>query len=800
MTIRRAWHFSHPSALRRTWLRLACPVLPLLLAPFTAPGAGGSGPRAPLPPPEERAKLPPDGGAEFNRLVHETSPYLNQHARNPVDWYPWGPEAFEKARREDKPVFLSVGYSSCHWCHVMEHESFEHPNVAALLNQYFVSIKVDREERPDVDEIYMTATQLVTGRGGWPNSVWLTPDKQPFFAGTYYRQPDFVQLLEALNQAWQEQRADIEGQAQRLAEAVRASSEPGPTAPAKVPLDTWLGTVENHLQSTLDPVYGGFGRAPKFPPHGALRFLLACQELKPDETLLQPALVTLDAMARGGLHDHAGGGFHRYSTDTRWLVPHFEKMLYDNAQLLRVYATAYHLTQRPAYRYAAEGIVHWLQREMTGAHGEFYAALDADSDGEEGKYYVWTRKELDAILGDQADAFAAMYQVTEDGNYHDEATGRNTGTNILHLDKFPPDKQRENLQSALDQLERQRRKRVPPALDDKILTSWNGLTVGALAQAGEYLNHPEWIEHAGRTADYLLKVHRTGEGNLYRTSRLGQARLKAYLDDYAFLADGLLDLYEASGDARRLQQARELARYMRTHFEDAEHGGFFFTAHDHESLLARTKEPFDRAEPSGNGVAARVFYRLYQAAGQEEDLQTAQQTLQTFLPLLVRAPQASATFAELALRMEQTGEQPEAATAPATFRLLGPDQVEPGASFELVLELTVKDGWHINTQAPGLDYLLPLRISMKSIEYLTASPPGFPPGTNLQLDGTEETIHVYRGTVRIPTRIQTSPDLPEGTLRVSITVDWQACDDSSCLAPESTVLTHGLTVRPASAQ
>ena len=603
--------------------------------------------RKALPPADRIARLPADGGSEFNRLIHEKSPYLLQHARNPVDWFPWGPEALTKAKKENKPIFLSVGYSTCHWCHMMERESFERDDVAKILNEHFVAIKVDREERPDVDRIYILATQLTTGRGGWPNSVWLTPDGKPWFAGTYfpredrYGRPGFKSVLNRLAGIWRTRRKEVDAAADNMAQAMKTYSSGGHVPPVgKLSRKLLVGAVKA-LGNSFDNRNAGFGGAPKFPPHGSLRLLMAEHARTKDAKTLEMATRTLSAMARGGIHDHLGGGFHRYSTDAKWLVPHFEKTLYDNAQLARAYVDAYRITGSDEYKRVAEGIFDWVLREMTDELGGFYSALDADSEGEEGKFYVWSHKEVLAVLGKaDGELFCDVYGVTGGGNFRDPATGEKPGTNILHLsgslDEVPA-----RLAAARGKLLARRQRRVRPHRDDKVLVSWNALMIAGLARGGKRLKRPDYTAAAEKAADFILARMRKG-GRLLRTYRHGSAKLNAYLDDYAFLADSLLELHEATGDKRRLAQAATLADIMLKHYGDRAGGGFFFTSDDHEDLLARTKDPLDRAIPSGNAVAAGVLVRLGRLTGKKEYLDAAKGALEAFGGFMQRMPGSTA--------------------------------------------------------------------------------------------------------------------------------------------------------------
>jgi uncharacterized protein YyaL (SSP411 family) len=534
-----------------------------------------------------------------NLLAKESSPYLLQHKDNPVEWLPWGPEAFERAGREDKPVFLSIGYSSCHWCHVMAHESFEDEEVASLLNRHFVSVKVDREERPDVDETYMMAVQLQSGRGGWPMSVFLTPDKAPFFAGTYFPKsdrggyPGFVTILRQLEGLWRSERARVAEAAGQFAEAVtEALSQPTPPASGPLEASLLLEAFEQ-VAKRFDPAHGGTVGAPKFPPHGALELWLTAEKLgflaDPMRTeAASMAKRTLEQMALGGIHDHVGGGFHRYSTDERWLLPHFEKMLYDNALMIGNLG-------RAGMRQPAERLIGWLEREMRTDDGLYASALDADSEGEEGKYYVWTLGELMDALGHGADAFIADFGLEEEGNFLDEATHQKTGANILHLEEAPTRDWTEELRLLLAK----RTERIPPMRDDKALMGWNGLLVAGLADAGA-------LEQANALAQALWLWWR--EGTPHQVTN-GKATGTAYLEDVAGLAWGFVKLSESVQDGPWRERALEIVDFAEA-FRDREAGGYFSTSDRHEKLLGRTKPYLDHPIPSANALMARSLLRL----------------------------------------------------------------------------------------------------------------------------------------------------------------------------------------------
>lgn len=585
-----------------------------------------------------------------NRLSHETSPYLLQHAHNPVDWYPWGPEALERARALDRPIFLSIGYSACHWCHVMERESFEDPAVAAYLNEHFVSIKVDREERPDLDQIYMTAVQLLTKQGGWPMSVFLTPQLKPFYGGTYfppqdgYGRPSFRRLLESLAVAWESRRAEIDGSADNIAEHVRQAGSLEATGEALSP--QILDRAETYLSRAHDRVHGGFGSAPKFPHALELQLLLRIWKRTGNESALEMACHSLDHMARGGIYDHLGGGFHRYSTDERWLVPHFEKMLYDNALLSVAYLEAFQATGRADFRKAVAETLDYVLREMTSPEGAFFSTQDADSEGEEGKFFVWEQQEVEAVLGpENAKVFSYVYDVNPEGNWEEK--------NILHRPKTLEQESRmlgmdaDKLTALLDECRRRllavRSQRVWPGRDEKILTAWNGLMLNSLAKAATALGERRYAEAAQYAAHFLLSKMRTSSGRLLRTYTTGrEPKLNGYLEDYAFLINALVSVYEMDFDLRWLHEATSLAEVLIDEFWDADQGGFFFTGKSHEALISRTKDPHDSSTPSGNSVAVQALLRLAKLTGRADFLEKATTTLKLFGGLMSESPMASA--------------------------------------------------------------------------------------------------------------------------------------------------------------
>jgi uncharacterized protein len=581
-----------------------------------------------------------------NQLSDETSPYLLQHADNPVDWYPWGPAAFDRARAEDRPILLSVGYSACHWCHVMAHESFEDPDTARLMNELYVNVKVDREERPDVDSVYMTAVQALTGRGGWPMTVFMTPEGSPFFGGTYYPPtprhglPSFRQVLQAVADAYGQRRDDVLRSADSLRQALQQSTrlDEGGGEPDTGLLDVAFARIS----ASYDTRHGGFGEAPKFPQPMALEALLRHGARTGDELSLQMASQSLVSMARGGMYDQVGGGFHRYSVDAHWLVPHFEKMLYDNALLSRIYVEACQATGDEELREVGEDILRYVQREMMSPEGGFYSAQDADSEGEEGRFYVWTSHELDEVLaGEDGAIVREWYGVTAGGNFE--------GSNILHVAGsaedvaaavgVDPARVRDTVHRARKQLYEARARRVAPALDDKIITSWNALMLQSFAVAARVLDDDGYRAVAERNATFLLAELRR-DGRLLRTWRRGRATIPAFLEDYAVLADALLSLYEATGDVEWIREARTLADAMIDLFRDEREGIFYDTARDGEQLVVRPRNIDDNAMPSGNSAATLLLLRLSVLTGDHRYERLAVTALRDAAGLLERAPLA----------------------------------------------------------------------------------------------------------------------------------------------------------------
>jgi uncharacterized protein YyaL (SSP411 family) len=740
----------------------------------------------------------------MNRLIREKSPYLLQHAYNPVDWYPWGAEAFFRARSEDKPVFLSIGYSSCHWCHVMERESFEQERIAEILNTYFVSVKVDREERPDVDEIYITAVQLITGSAGWPLSVFLTPDGEPFYGGTYFPPAVFAELLQQVAQLWHTRRAQVLQTAKELTEdlrsllALRTRELRGERDPSI--LDTYL----TQLMAGYDPQYGGFGDAPKFPPHTQLPNLLWMAEQWDGEeagtNAAVMALYTLYKMAEGGIHDHIGGGFHRYSTDRQWLVPHFEKMLYDNAQLAWCYTQAYNLTGEPELAEVAHDTLQWMSREMRLEHGAFASALDADSPEGEGSFYTWTQDELYAALdAETAALICQVYNVQPEGNYHEESTGRRTGRNILHRCTsltelaqslgIPYEELQERLQEAHARLLEVRARRPAPARDEKVLTDWNGLAISAFAYASTVLDQPAYLTIAEQAAEFIWQNLRDEQGNLLHRYCDGEASIPAYLSDYALYGLGLVSLFEATDDPRWLERAVEIADQMIEKFHDAELGGFFETTSEHDLLIVRHKSVQDRQMPSGNGAAAQLLAQLSDLLTGDDPMRCeryaalASDTLNAYWELIQNIPSATASLLRVYLTLEgYTLPIPEVKEIVTLPRQEGPVHIEVFADPRgLFVIFNIEEGWHIYPPQPVYPDRTPTRVQVQSDLPIQFGEPTWSSPESVALAG--EPQMVYRGEVAVlfPIVAIGEGETTEGYLRVHVV--YQPCTATECALP-----------------
>lgn len=790
----------------------------LLLCFLCLTACGQEEPAAPGQPAAE-----PATHKHTNKLAGESSPYLLQHAHNPVNWYPWGKEAFEKAKRENKPIFLSVGYSTCYWCHVMERESFEQEEVAKVLNEHYVAIKVDREELPDIDEQYMLATQLITGRGGWPNSVWLTADGTPWMAGTYFPKEQFISVLEKMSEFWTDRHDIVDEQAERLAAAIRRNSSALGGRLGQEELSR--GLIEpafTAMRDSFDATHGGFGTAPKFPPHGQLALLTQELRRQPSKELEKLLVETLDGMWQGGLHDHVGGGFHRYSTDERWLLPHFEKMLYDNAQLMQAYADAYALTGHERYRTAVADIYSWLEREMTHADGGFYSALDSESEGEEGRYYVWSIAELQQVLGEtDAPLFAAVYHCTAEGNFTEERSGERTGHNIPHLTaslaeiaetrKLSTEELNTKLLAMRAKLLKARDDRAYPHRDDKILTSWNGLMIAALARAGETCEEPKYTAAAKRAA-LFLQTRMWKEGKLLRTWRGGEAKIPGYLNDYAFLAAGVLELYRTTEEARWLDFAQQLVDTMQEQFEDREAGGFYFSSQEHTELLARSKNLQGGGGnlPAGNGVAAQVLVRLAEATGEKQYAAAARKSLESFSSIMARAPLAAdslllATGDLLASKYGTTaasvppneGEEPVAThnAKPIIAKVyVSSQKVAPGDKVVVKVSLEIEPGWHLYGPNVGNKFLIPSTVTIAAQEGFAVGEVALPEVLKKEDPVLAQVVEIYEKQARFEVPVTIAADAPSGNLVLKISLRTQACDERRCLPPETKVFEVPLEV------
>jgi uncharacterized protein YyaL (SSP411 family) len=735
-----------------------------------------------------------------NRLARESSPYLLLHKDNPVDWYPWGEEAFARARAEDKPIFLSVGYSTCYWCHVMERESFSSPEIARDLNDGFVCVKVDREERPDVDEVYMAATQIIARAGGWPNSVFLTPDLKPFFAGTYFPpedargRPGFPRVLQSLREAWLFRRPELLQQAEIVARAMeqhlagpagRAASLPGPEL---------ASAVQDGLAERFDPEWGGFGGAPKFPTPANLFFLL---ERSADEQAREMLVVTLDRMAGGGLMDQLGGGFHRYSTDEAWLVPHFEKMLYDNAALAWLYAEASALAPGQGFDQVARLTLDFVLREMTGPEGGFLSAIDAETEGREGAYYTWTAAELEAVLpGTEGRLFRAVYGLEGPPPFEGERY-----VPFLHT---PLDEQaraaglseaelRRRLERGREALLEARARRERPRTDDKTLADWSGLMIGAMARAGARLAEPRYVAAADRAAGFVLsRLVDPADGTLLHAFHDGRAHVAGFLDDYVFLVEGLLQLHGATGEKRWLGEAVRLAEEQERRLGDPEGGGYFGAGED-PRLLVRTKPAFDGAQASGNGVAALNAAELLRLTGDPAWAARAEATLLAFADAMTQLPLAHVTLARALQRFRETP-RPAAAVAKPSVPAPAPDALEEEAYEAAAIdarlgssdddewkpfrvEIEIRKGWHLNANPAGPG-LMPTAVAgvvgrVRGVRY--------PPGESW--NGGAGSVPIYRGRVTIEGEVER-----RGGGAAGLEVTYQACDDTRCLPPVARIV------------
>lgn len=739
--------------------------------------------------------LLPDGRPRFtNRLILEDSPYLIQHAHNPVDWYPWGSEAFERARAEGKPVLLSIGYSTCYWCHVMERESFEDLGIAELLNRHFIAIKVDREVRPDLDQVYMTAVELLAGHGGWPMTSILTHEGETIIAGTYFSPADFRRLLEGVQALWQDKPQELRDQAGPVAAAVarvlaldRRAAELDPDVSAR---------AAARLVADYDELQGGYGAAPKFPREPQLELLLDQALRAQDPEAEVTALLTLRAMAHGGIHDQVGGGFHRYAIDNDWLVPHFEKMLYNQAQLARLYARAWRLTGDPELARVARRTLDWVLRDLTPPEGGFYSATDAESEGEEGRFFLWSPAELrTALPPEDAGLAIRLFGVTEPGNF--------AGSNILHLPRSPVAFARaeglapRDLWGRIDRitatLERVRSTRPRPHRDEKILTAWNGLMIAALGEGGDALGEPRYVRAAERAAGLLWSKARAAPGTLYRVYLDGRSSVPALQEDYAFLGEGMLALYDATGEPRWLERARELADAMWSRFADPEGGGFHMAELADATPMVRPKDLADGAMPSGTSAALGLLGGLARRVDEPRYQEQASALLAAVSGQVARAPEAfpSLLVALNRLRLGEAGPRDYAAQGAIRIhaRAIGrhPSDQPAQSGGRLMVEIAMAPGWHINAHRPLQDYLIPTTLTAVEGRGWRLGEPSYPEPEVLRLGFQREPLALYQGQLRIEATYapEDAAAHAEGSPPIVLNLRLQACNDHLCLPPES---------------
>ena len=703
-----------------------------------------------------------------NRLIAESSPYLKQHAHNPVDWYPWSDEAFQLARQENKPVFLSIGYSTCHWCHVMEHESFDNESIAAFLNEHFVSIKLDREQRPDLDEIYMTGVQLTTGQGGWPMSNFTTADGKPFFAGTYYPPADFLQLLQQINTVWRERHGEVMAQAEQNSENIALYT--AAQAEVKAIEEDLLPAATEELLSRLDETHGGFGSAPKFPNESQLLVLLEDLDRHQGADSKAALMLTLDKMSQGGIFDQIGGGFHRYSVDARWLVPHFEKMLYNQAQMIRVYARGHHLCNDPAYRRIVDRTIHYVLRDMTSDDGRFYSATDADSEGEEGKFFVWQRAQLESCLSpEDVELVQSLYGFTAEGNF-EGANIPNLAASLetysvahnLSIDELLP-----RLDKIHQTLYHKREEREHPLRDEKFITAWNGMMISALVQAdislGTSLGTSEYQAVAVKAAEALWQhqFDQTDE-SLWRVGLGRDVSIQGNLEDYAYFAEACLQLYLVTADKKWQIRGETLIKLMLARFWDTEQGGFFLSRDVNEGpLITRPKSPMDGAMPSGNSAALMAMVLAHEASGDAELAGRINKMISSFSGLLLASPSAFSYMLTGITRFLQGSREPIQWAAEGNLRL------EASKQDSIVrLKFRFEDGWHMNSNIASEDMIATRIEGGGQVSY--------PEAESIQVAFSESALQVYAGEFEVLVADVAGP----------LQVHFQSCNDSICLKPE----------------
>jgi uncharacterized protein len=720
-----------------------------------------------------------------NRLIREDSPYLLQHAHNPVDWFPWGNEAFEKAKNENKPVFLSIGYSTCHWCHVMEEESFDNEDIAKHMNEFFVCIKVDRELHSDVDTYYMTAVMMMQGQGGWPMSSFLTPDRKPFFGGTYFQPAQFIALMSRVNEVWNKQNNDILEQSNAISQQVAGAmaarqslNEIGSNV-----IDLTAQTIINHY----DRYNGGFGQAPKFPNEPYLYFLLEYASYAKNTDVLDAVTNTLHIQSCGGIYDQVAGGFHRYATDQNWLIPHFEKMLYNQANLSFVFAQAYSITGTPDFKLTACETLDYVIREMTNTAGSFYSATDADSEGEEGLFFIWDKKEIESLLGEDANEFIELYQVTEAGNFE--------GKNILNLAQPLERTAKEkniNYDELINRLAKNkqtlwdyREKRIPPLRDDKVITAWNAMMIKSFAYVGQQINQQEYIDTAVKAANEILKTNITKNGELSRSSLAGQASIPALQEDYAYLSEALLQLYDTTHDSQWLDKASTLASQMLEKFWDEDNGGLFMSSPEEGSLLPSSpKEINDNATSSGNSVALRTLVRLYKRTGNQHYYSYAQQLIRAYSDDITQRPYICSYLICGLLEMLVCEQSNQQWCAEGNIHVSA-SSIKKEKQSEILLIIKTNNDWHLNHIQDELN-TAPVKIEIEDGRDIFDL--SYPDAKTKTFDFQAETLDVYEGTIEIKFRIACENELKFPDNLIKLKLQLQACNNEKCLAPETVML------------
>ena len=727
-----------------------------------------------------------DGSAVYNnRLILEDSPYLIQHAHNPVDWHAWGPEAFAKAKRENKPIFLSIGYSTCHWCHVMERESFENLEIARVLNKHFISIKVDREQHPDIDETYMLAVMLIANHGGWPMSSFLTPEGKPFYGGTYFKPDVFNQMLTKIAVLWEQDRADLEQQADRVAQAVARAGQ-SRLESSKID-DQVIQKAAQEILTGHDELQGGFSQAPKFPQESVLFLLLQVAERNSDKQALQAVKNTLDAMARGGIHDQVAGGFHRYSTDNEWLVPHFEKMLYNQAHLARVYILAWRLTGELRFKRVAEQTINYVLRDMTSPKGGFYSATDADSEGAEGRFFLWTKDEVKAALSkDDANLAIKIFGMDDRGNYE--------GSNILHMpisisefainSNVSDEELYRHLERIREALYLAREKRSHPLRDEKVITAWNGMMISTLALAADLLGNPAYLEAAKRAAQFIWDNNWRQEGELWRVHLDGRSSVVGSQEDYAYLAEGLIHLFDATGDRIWLERAKMVSDVMLKEFWDEDGGGFYLGPADRQmSAMGRLKESDgDAAMPSGNSVALRAFQMLSRRTDNLEYPKLAEATLAAFSGMIKIHPSGFGYMLTAVQDLTQGELSARGFAAQGGIRI----EAELLAGLKLSLRMEIPKGWHINSDRPLQKSLIATKLDLKNnARGWELKDVSYPKADTKKLGFQSKPLSLYQGVVEIQADFKRIDD---GVRMLPLQLSLQACNDKVCLPPEKVYL------------